>query len=215
MAGWRTVGGPSRNSAWRWRVGRFSVVEGRTVTTWYAVFADGHLVSIGTVVADDLDERGFTVSAADIADGLEPAVVDGQLVGVEPPTPVPPRDVAAEIDALVRIQVDTLTETGVVLPWRQPTGAHDAFPPGVVVEFDGDRWRNDLGVFNVWPPTEPHARWTNLDAPEPGVGWVPGVWVSTGEIRTYQGAEWRVVQGHTTQVGWEPSNVAALWQPVV
>jgi hypothetical protein len=52
--------------------------------------------------------------------------------------------------------------------WRQPQGAHDAYLPGAIVLDDkGDRWRNDLGTANVWPVTNLHAKWTNLDLVEP------------------------------------------------
>ena len=52
--------------------------------------------------------------------------------------------------------------------WSQPTGAHDAYLPGAVaLDASGDRWRNDLGIANVWPFDNLHAKWTNLDAEDP------------------------------------------------
>lgn len=39
------------------------------------------------------------------------------------------------------------------LPWRAPTGAHDAYPLGWTVEHDGKAWVS-LTAFNPWePPT--------------------------------------------------------------
>lgn len=40
-----------------------------------------------------------------------------------------------------------------------------------------------------------------------------GVSVSVGEKYRYEGTLYRVVQSHTTQVGWEPPNAPALWNP--
>lgn len=58
------------------------------------------------------------------------------------------------------------------------------------------------------------------DEPEPepepedevGPEWEPGLNVVAGDILTYGGQRWRVIQGHTTLAGWEPPNVPALWE---
>ena len=44
--------------------------------------------------------------------------------------------------------------------------------------------------------------------------WVAGISVSVGEEFTYNGTLYRVLQAHTTQAGWEPPNVPALWAVV-
>lgn len=44
--------------------------------------------------------------------------------------------------------------------------------------------------------------------------WIAGISVNVGEQFTYQGTTYEVVQAHTTQVGWEPPNVPALWSAV-
>lgn len=81
---------------------------------WAAVLdGNGDIISIGTVVADDLEARGLTVEWVDIADGEVPAVVDGKLVGVAPaePTPAPSLEelVAAKVaEELDRRQVGTV-----------------------------------------------------------------------------------------------------------
>jgi hypothetical protein len=41
--------------------------------------------------------------------------------------------------------------------------------------------------------------------------WAPGVFYSVGTNVTYQGPTYRCLQAHTSQVGWEPPNVPALW----
>src|SRR5262245_59211859 len=41
--------------------------------------------------------------------------------------------------------------------------------------------------------------------------WQPDVAYGAGALVTYSGSTYRCIQGHTSQVGWEPPNVAALW----
>lgn len=92
--------------------------------------------------------------------------------------------------------------------WTQPTGAHDAYLPGqVVLDGNGNRWRNDLGQPNVWPLDNPHAKWTDLDATEPD-GSQPWVQPSgahdayaAGDTVTHNAQTWTSdVDGNT----WEP-----------
>ena len=42
--------------------------------------------------------------------------------------------------------------------------------------------------------------------------WQPNLNVKPGERYTFQGSTYEVVQGHSTQAGWEPSAVPALWK---
>ena len=63
--------------------------------------------------------------------------------------------------------------------------------------------RNVQGV----PPTNPPT------SPPPASGtWQAGVTCQAGDQVTYGGAAYRCLQGHTSQAGWEPANVPALWQ---
>jgi hypothetical protein len=39
-----------------------------------------------------------------------------------------------------------------VLPWVQPTGAHDAYPAGARVTHNGQTWTNIFGDGNIWEP---------------------------------------------------------------
>ena len=43
---------------------------------------------------------------------------------------------------------------------------------------------------------------------------VAGITVAAGERFTFGGATWECVQAHTTQKGWEPDKVPALWKKV-
>ncbi|HLJ87233.1 MAG TPA: carbohydrate-binding protein [Candidatus Angelobacter sp.] len=44
--------------------------------------------------------------------------------------------------------------------------------------------------------------------------WQPNTTYATGALVTFNGQEYQCIQGHTSQVGWEPPNVPALWQLV-
>jgi len=44
--------------------------------------------------------------------------------------------------------------------------------------------------------------------------WQPNTPYTTGTLVTFNGQEFKCLQAHTSQVGWEPPNVPALWQPV-
>lgn len=115
--------------------------------------------------------------------------------------------------------------------WRQPVGAFDAWPVGAVVAHAGKRWRNILPKVNVWEPGNdgPVPTWEELREPEPPAdgqtppidsdpepevpAWAPSVAYPVGHLATHDDATYRCVQAHTSQPGWEPPNVPALWQP--
>ncbi|HEV2990078.1 MAG TPA: carbohydrate-binding protein [Candidatus Angelobacter sp.] len=44
--------------------------------------------------------------------------------------------------------------------------------------------------------------------------WQPNTTYTAGTLVTFNGQEFKCLQSHTSQVGWEPPNVPALWQPV-
>lgn len=44
--------------------------------------------------------------------------------------------------------------------------------------------------------------------------WVAGIAYSVGFKVQRNGKLWRVVQAHTSQVGWEPENAASLWEQI-
>lgn len=103
--------------------------------------------------------------------------------------------------------------------WVQPTGAHDAVPPGESRVFEGALWRNTSGTYLTHSPAEFPAGWTlAAEVTDPVVldpaqypAWTVGTTYKAGDVVTYGGAVFRCVQGHTAQPGWEPPNVAALW----
>src|SRR5436190_18758722 len=44
--------------------------------------------------------------------------------------------------------------------------------------------------------------------------WAPNVSYAVNDTVTYDGVVYKCIQAHTSQVGWEPPNVPALWGPV-
>lgn len=67
------------------------------------------------------------------------------------------------------------------------------------------------------PPTSTTTPPTSTTSPTtttvpPGGTWAPYVAYSAGAQVTYGGASYKCWQGHTSQPGWEPPNVPALWQ---
>lgn len=44
--------------------------------------------------------------------------------------------------------------------------------------------------------------------------WQPNTAYAVGALVMYNNVEYKCIQAHTSQVGWEPPNVPALWQPV-
>ncbi|WP_447005551.1 alpha-lytic protease prodomain-containing protein [Saccharothrix isguenensis] len=63
------------------------------------------------------------------------------------------------------------------------------------------------------PPTSTTSPTTTTT--DPGqTTWQPGVAYATGSLVTYGGVGYRCLQGHTSQPGWDPPTVPALWQRV-
>lgn len=102
--------------------------------------------------------------------------------------------------------------------WIMPTGAHDAYAKGDIVTYGGRTWRSERGA-NVWSPGL-HG-WVIVETsstpeeplPDSGTApvWEAGLDVEVGDQFMYDGKTYTVVQAHTTQVGWEPSNAPSLW----
>jgi hypothetical protein len=79
-------------------------------------------------------------------------------------------------------------------------------------DFGGTMWRA-LEPNLTWGPDAYPQGWERV-TPLPAGQWAPGISVTVGEEYAYDGTTYRVVQGHTTQAGWEPPNVPALWAVV-
>ena len=111
--------------------------------------------------------------------------------------------------------------TGKRREWRQPLGAHDAYKPGAVIKHNGKLWVNVLDVMNVWQPgvhgwaeTTEDAQADNPVANEPepeAVPFKPGMELKAGDIVTYNGADYKVIQPHTSAAHWPPDAAHSLF----
>jgi hypothetical protein len=95
-------------------------------------------------------------------------------------------------------------------PWVQPTGAHDAYPVGARVTYGGYTWQNTIAA-NVWVPGV--TGWTNLTPPPASPNWAAGVAYKVNDLVVYtpNGFTYKCLQAHTSQAGWNPPAVPALW----
>ena len=128
-------------------------------------------------------------------------------------------------------------EDAVPPAYRQPTGAHDAYSVGERISWRGHVYRS-LVDGNVWPPDAAPDSWSlegtlpegaeppvlepepepepEDPTPEPDTGveaWVPSLPLEVGDRVEYNGGVYVVQQAHTTQAGWEPTNLPALFAP--
>ena len=65
-----------------------------------------------------------------------------------------------------------------------------------------------------WTPPAVPALWAVYTESSGTDEWAAGVAYTIGDIVTYGGSEYECRQSHTSQVGWEPPNVLALWLPL-
>lgn len=100
---------------------------------------------------------------------------------------------------------------GEATPWVQPGGSHDAYPVGARVTYNGQTWVNTIAA-NVW---QPGVTGWQLDGGAPATSeWVSGEQgLKVGDVRTYSGIAYRVVQNPGVNI-WPPPTAPALWQPV-
>ena len=62
--------------------------------------------------------------------------------------------------------------------------------------------------------TPPPNTTTTTTQPPAGGTWAPNTPYAVGQTVTYDGASYRCRQAHTSLTGWEPPNVAALWERI-
>src|SRR6056297_245054 len=104
------------------------------------------------------------------------------------------------------------TADGIPPLWRQPLGAGGAYNTGDHVQHNSQLWECSIDD-NVWAPGG--TGWTELNPTPPENNWAAGVAYAVDDEVDYQGTMYRCLQPHTSQVGWEPPNVPALWQAIV
>jgi hypothetical protein len=86
-------------------------------------------------------------------------------------------------------------------PWRQPQGAHDAFPKGWIATHDGRTWVSLLDA-NVW---EPPTNWREQTGPGQYRPWSP----PTGAHDAYAAGDRVTHAGHL----WQSLVDANVWEP--
>jgi hypothetical protein len=110
--------------------------------------------------------------------------------------------------------------------WETPRGtrawvAGQAYAVGDVVLFRGTPWtvRQAHTSQRGWTPDAVPALWEIRTASTPTEGsvlpWLAGEAVAVGDRRRFQSVVYEAVQAHTTQAGWTPTAVPALWREVV
>ena len=112
------------------------------------------------------------------------------------------------------LNLEVLNAEGIVSgsEWRQPLGGHDAYPVGFQVLRNGILYENLVSA-NVWEPGIDPMCWKDLTTVTPQGIWDPNsyVYVVDDEV-LYDGAAYICIQDHTSQAGWTPPAVPALWQ---
>lgn len=119
---------------------------------------------------------------------------------------------------------EALADVGAWPAWVQPTGAHDANTKGRIVSHNGALWRSLIAA-NVWEPgsTGAGALWEKVTAGAAGEApatptapaWDGGGHAyKAGDLVTYSGKTYRVLQAHSSQAGWTPTAAPSLWVAV-
>ena len=67
---------------------------------------------------------------------------------------------------------------------------------------------------STWTPPATPALWQIVQEEPPTGEWAAWTPYTIGDRVMYQGVEYECRQSHTSQPGWEPPNVLALWLPV-
>lgn len=118
--------------------------------------------------------------------------------------------------------------------WSYPEGFFLVDAEGFYPEHDpGDYEYRDGGFVYIEPvnPLEPHEVFAAVFAAKPEMieelpdeslermaiymeEWAPDTAYAVGNVRSYEEQPYRCVQAHTSQIGWEPPNVKALWTKI-
>lgn len=120
------------------------------------------------------------------------------------------RDLEATLNAAT---TEALADAGAAPgdAWRQPTGAHDAYPAGWVVTHGGAQWES-LTPANVWEPGVTGWREVVTD-PEAPPEWVQPTGAhdayQIGDRVTYNGAIYTSLISDNV---WAPTDYPAGWQ---
>lgn len=152
-------------------------------------------------VRDKLREEAGQAAEAELVDQL---VKDGKLAGNGAPTE------------------DELE--GPAPEWVNPLDDHSMmYRPGQIVTHNGKTWVSRHPGLNHWEPGTQGVDeriWEEYRPPvddspsSPYPEWRAGMAVNVGDIVRYDGSYWKVLQAHTTQSDWVPSQLPALYEPI-
>jgi hypothetical protein len=160
------------------------------------------------VLVDRVPTVAYTVrakTAEELAAEAEAAHVAGRQAAAER---------AARLVVVDRLTADLLDDDTI----SEVAPLFDRWAPGLAVRV-GDvlAWDGTLveciqahTTQADWAPGVTPALWRVFRTPDM-TEWVAGIAVSVNEVFTYQGVAYRCLQAHTTQIGWEPPKVPALW----
>ena len=130
------------------------------------------------------------------------------------------RPVKAAARLAVKRDLDALydADAAEVAPLFDPWQPGLTVKAGDVHEWDGTlvECLQDHTTQADWTPPATPSLWKihrTDDGDEP-LAWMPGLELTTDDQVVYDGVVYDVIQGHTTQEGWEPPNAASLFEPV-
>lgn len=135
------------------------------------------------------------------------------------------RTIANYEETIARLQAEYQAALGIVkgngTQWQQPTGAHDTYKVGDIVEYSGNFYRSMIAN-NAWSPTDCPDVWERVpddEIPE-GTGepeeldypaWQAGTEYKPGDQVLYNGVAYEIIQAHTSATHWPPDQVASLY----
>lgn len=98
-------------------------------------------------------------------------------------------------------------------PVVQPWAANHSYQAGAKVTYNGIVYEARQGHTSQtgWEPPNVLSLWQR-PTPEGTTEWTANTLYVTGSSVTFEGNSYQCIQGHTSQAGWEPPHVPALWQ---
>ena len=170
-----------------------------TSIDWQCVASEGELA-----------KRAYGQSAVDLdaSTATEQEVIDA----AKAENPEVEDNLAARFDAIAT------PTAGTGKPWLQQFPVWRAgvsYAVDDVVNYQGTAYvviQAHTSQVDWIPPLVPALFNVNQDPADPE--WAAGVQYGTGDLVNYQGTQYECIQAHTSQVGWEPTNVPALWLAV-
>ena len=101
-------------------------------------------------------------------------------------------------------------------PWDELVMVDRVAPGQRVIWTDGNIWRNASRAYlpiTATPATYPLGWTQETGLPDEIDVWAPGVAYAADKLLDFEGTIYRVIQAHTSQAGWLPPNVPALYAP--